>query len=103
MTEYRLSPVDHATIDDTMDRLAEARRRAGLRRRSRAAVGAGARARPDDVLYAGDVLSRAIEGLSYLRTAHSDEDEEREKAAAIRASESAELDQWDAEDRDRGV
>ncbi len=58
---------------------------------------------PDDVLYAGDVLSRAIEGLSYLRTAHSDEDEEREKAAAIRASESAELDQWDAEDRDRGV
>lgn len=57
----------------------------------------------DDVLHAGDLLSEAIEALSAVMTEHGDETEEREKAAAIKASEQAELDQWEAEDRGKGL
>lgn len=103
MTEYRLSPVDHATIDDTLDRLREARRALGYEDGVALAEEPARVPSPDDVLYAGEELSRGWYALSNVQSAHSDEDEEREKAAAIRASESAELDQWDAEYRDRGM
>jgi hypothetical protein len=92
--------VDHATVDDTMDRLVEARKVLGYDDSAGLAGEPSTTPSRDDVLYAGDVLARAVEGLMYLQTAHGGEEPERAKADAIRATEQADLDQSGAAYRD---
>lgn len=103
MTEpvYRLTPEDHATLDDVVDRLEEARWSLGYDDVDGLLEDEPSRV-PDKqaVLHAGDSVDRALTSLREVLEAHEDEDEEREQAAAMRATDLAQGDQDEATTRD---
>ncbi len=101
--EDRLAPVDHATLDEVMERLREARSELGYWDKHELRSEPAREPNRESVLMADDEIARAIEGLARVQEAHAHEDDKRARAAAIRASETAELDQWQAQDRERGL